>query len=550
MLPEELQDAEAQLGKGEILNYKTVEDDREEAKIELDRYHLAGYTRYYTENEIKQHFSRGTISRLGLIVKVKDSGVKKRRIILDLRRSGGNAKADLPEKLILPRPRDAVEMFRDLHRREHGSGDMELVVIDISDAFMCLPVHRNEHQHALAPALEKGQFIAFVALLFGYKVAPLLWSRVASLMSRLLQAAIPGHQGQHQCYLDDALWALRGGLEERNHNLAFILHCLAAVGFRVALSKGERSNSVQWIGVRLAIVEKDIILTLPENFIKDVTELLASWHGKGMIPLKELRKAAGKLSWLAGILPRARWVVPIMYGAMKQQETDVRSGAEEERRMKRQDSRPKEGLIAVKRIDQARTWVLAYLKSAMERPVRKLRLDTSKAPTATIITDASPEGLGGVLLINNRIVAIFTTRVTQEDCNLLGLEFGQASSQGALEAYAIIQGVALWREKMFGCCVTLTVESDSVVALALTQKWSGRSPALNYIGAELSLLAEEAGIEEFRSKHIPGSANTMAGLPQQAIEMEEFGSASGVERDGLDEDGEALWQAGFPARQP
>ena len=59
---EELQDAEAQLAKGEILNYKTVEEDKAEAKIELDRYHQAGYTRYYTENEVKEKFSAGTIS--------------------------------------------------------------------------------------------------------------------------------------------------------------------------------------------------------------------------------------------------------------------------------------------------------------------------------------------------------------------------------------------------------------------------------------------------------------------------------------------------------
>ena len=243
---EELQDAEAQLAKGEILNYKTVEEDKAEAKIELDRYHQAGYTRYYTENEVKEKFSAGTISRLGLIVKVKESGVKKRRVILDLRRSGGNAKATLPEKLILPRPKDAIDMLRNIYAREGGKGDLELVVIDISDAFMALLVHRNEHQHALAPALEQGQFIAFVALLFGYKVAPLLWSRVASLMARFLQAAIPRHQGQHQCYLDDSIWTLRGELEVRNHNLAFILYSMASVGLKVALSKGEH----QAVGLR------------------------------------------------------------------------------------------------------------------------------------------------------------------------------------------------------------------------------------------------------------------------------------------------------------
>ena len=510
LMPEELQDVESQLAMGDILNYKSVEEDKAEAKVELDRYHHAGYTRYYTENEVKERFSSGTISKLGLIIKVKESGVKKRRVILDLRRSGGNAKATLPEKLILPRPKDAVDMLRNIYKREGGKGDMELVVIDISDAFMALPVHRNEHQHTLAPALEQGQFIAFVALLFGYKVAPLLWSRVAALMARLLQAAIPRHQGQHQCYLDDSIWTLRGDLEVRNHNLAFILYSMASVGLKVALSKGERANTVQWIGIKLSVFEKDILLTLPEAFVKELVALLESWNGKGMIPLKELRKAAGKLSWLAGVLPRARWVVPILYGSMKQQEIDVKQGTEEERRQRRQDPRPKDGLIAVKRVEQARVWVLAYLKTAMVRPVRKLKLDTAGLPSATIVTDASPEGLGGLLLINNRIVAIYATRVSREDCDRLGLEFGQASSQGALEAYAILQGVALWRSKLIGCCVTLTVESDSVVALALTQKLSGKSPALNYIGAELSILAEDAGIEEFRNRHIPGAANVNA----------------------------------------
>ena len=67
-------------------------------------------------------------SRLGLIVKVKESGVKKRRVILDLRRSGGNAKATLPEKLILPRPKDAIDMLRNIYAREGGKGDLELVL--------------------------------------------------------------------------------------------------------------------------------------------------------------------------------------------------------------------------------------------------------------------------------------------------------------------------------------------------------------------------------------------------------------------------------------
>jgi hypothetical protein len=90
---------------------------------------------------VEGEMGHGTISRLGLIIKQKPEGVK-RRIILDLRRSGGNRKAQLPEKLVLPRPRDAVAMIRDNYnqRRSHQANEgysRELVVIDISDAFSC-----------------------------------------------------------------------------------------------------------------------------------------------------------------------------------------------------------------------------------------------------------------------------------------------------------------------------------------------------------------------------------------------------------------------------
>ncbi len=188
----ELADAEAQLSRGDILNYTSVEKDKEEAAVELDRYHRLGYTRLHTKKEVLDKYHKGTISRLALIVKTREDGSKKRRIIIDLRRSGGNQKSVLPEKLILPRPKDAINMIRDVYdlSKEKEDIQLELTVIDVSDAFMALPVHPSEHQHTLAPGLEEGMLLSFVALLFGFKVAPLLWSRVASFLARLLQGTL------------------------------------------------------------------------------------------------------------------------------------------------------------------------------------------------------------------------------------------------------------------------------------------------------------------------------------------------------------------------
>ena len=172
----ELEDAATQLSRGEMVNYISVQDNVEEAKIELDRYRQRGFLVDVPKGIVESEMAHGTISRLGLIIKEKPEGIK-RRIILDLRRSGGNRKSTLPEKLVLPRPKDAVEMMREVYklRRPHGSeGNFarELVVIDISDAYMSLGLDPRELPHALAPNVANDDFYLFSAMLFGFKTAP------------------------------------------------------------------------------------------------------------------------------------------------------------------------------------------------------------------------------------------------------------------------------------------------------------------------------------------------------------------------------------------
>eukprot|EP00435_Cladocopium_sp_Y103_P072956 s218_g41.t2 len=267
----ELEDAAMQLSRGDMTNYSSVLDHLEDSKIELERYRKEGYMVDVDKDTVTKEMSHGTISRLGLIIKEKPEGVK-RRIILDLRRSGGNRKAVLPEKLILPRPRDAVASIRNVYeqRRPHGADEgytRELAVVDISDAFMSFAVCEKELPHTLAPNVESQDFYLFVALLFGYKTAPLLWSRLASMIGRFLQSLVQGKEGQHQIYLDDALWALQGTLRERNSVLAMIITTLFALGLKVSLKKGLRSSQVQWVGVRFTLTEDSVILGLPEKFM-------------------------------------------------------------------------------------------------------------------------------------------------------------------------------------------------------------------------------------------------------------------------------------------
>eukprot|EP00435_Cladocopium_sp_Y103_P007558 s2194_g2.t1 len=377
---------------------------------------------------------------------------------------------------------------------------------------MSLAVTEAELPHTLAPNVESSDFYMFVALLFGYKTAPLLWSRVAALVARLLQSLVLGHEGQHQVYLDDALWILQGTLRQRNSILAMLLTTLTALGLKVSLKKGLRSSQVQWVGVRFTLTEDAIVLGLPDKLLQDLIDTLTAWATAGMAPIKELRQAAGRISWVSGILPRTRWVVAIFYKVLHERLHDIASGAEEQRRAQRSDGRNKDGLFPVKQLEQPRAWLVKYLQVAMSKPVRKLKLDVAKYPKATIVTDASPLGMGAILLINNRIVKAYSTKVTHRDARLLGFEseWEQAASQGIVETLSALLALKHWSKELASCAVELQLQSDSMVALATTQRLSSPHATLNYLGAEIAITCEEIGLEGLRTSHIPGAANSVA----------------------------------------
>ena len=500
-------DSDAALEK-DIKNYVSFEEAIADAKIEIERYKDLKFLKKLDREANKDMLKGGTVSKLGLIVKVKDSGETKRRVIIDLRRSGGNSKSSLPEKLILPRPVDATRMMKSIREKENlaekkdPTWSTELAVVDISDAFTVLPVAEVERKHCLTPGIEENVIYQFQALLFGFKVAPLLYSRFAALVARLLAGMITLEKGGHQVYLDDSLWMLQGSLKKRSTTLAAILMTMLALGAKLSLGKGCRSRSVDWIGVKFTLVDEDTaVLSLPERFLEEMGQLLSSWEGKGYAATKELRKAAGKAAWLAGILPRAKWVTAVLYSVLTQtlKEEAETSGGRRERK----------GLFAVKRLELARLWMIQFLAVAKERPTRRIDLRPKTSVEVRLMTDASPEGLGGALAINERIIEVFSCAVTKETTDALIVEYMSSASQAVLETLAILVALRKWINKFKGYKIEIAVQSDSTAALAVSQKLAGRSnsPGLNFLGAELGLCLEETAVEGMRAIHIPGKAN-------------------------------------------
>eukprot|EP00435_Cladocopium_sp_Y103_P074084 s120_g46.t1 len=495
-----------------LKNYKSVEDELDHANVELERYATLKYLKKVTLGEAETKYPNSTVSRLGLVLKTKESGEVKRRIVIDLRRSGGNQKSRLPERLVLPRLVDALKLMKEVRKRSttasdpEGEDEVERALVDVQDAFTVLPLHKQEHKHALAPSTTEGELLVFQALLFGFKVAPLLYSRFAALIARMLQSAIRLNRGGHEVYLDDSLWFLQGTLAARTNTLSFILNTMGALGIKVSLKKGTRANKATWIGVSLDLIDKDtVIVGLPIKFIDELQGMLNKWDNAGFAAIKELRVVAGKCAWLGGVLPRARWVTSVLYAVLSQ-------ALKEEEEEKGPTTRNRKGLFAVKRLELARQWLYAFLSAAKLRPMRRISLKPGGQADVRITTDASPGAVGGMLVVNKRIIAAYFSLIDKEQADELLVEHKASAFQGVLEALAILVALRRWSDKIRGMSLTLTVQSDSVTALALSQKLSAKSssPGLNFIGSELSLCIEELGVEEIKQLHVPGKANVEA----------------------------------------
>eukprot|EP00435_Cladocopium_sp_Y103_P055471 s826_g18.t1 len=518
----DMPDMEAQLGAE---NYKSFTDEPIHAQAEVQRYLEKGFCIEMSEDELKQQFPNGTLSRLALIVKTKEDGSVKRRVIIDLLRSGGNSRCRISERIILPRIQDVIQSLKYLCEARFGlflraqreewedqdqCGEIELASADLADAYCHLAVAESELANCAAPSVTPGKYLVFTAMLFGFRGAPLVMGRFASMLARLVQALIPPDEMQSQLYMDDPLWILQGPRWRRMENLSLILYMCGALGVRLQFRKGFRGSDAIWIGtkIELKLAEEVVVLSIPLKMMNEVRSILESWSRKGMVPLRDVRSVAGKLSWICGIIVRARWCVNILYAVISQTMADAK--LEVTRAQKRDDTRPKPNMVAVSRVELPRQWFIAMFNKPDKFALRREPLFEVQA-TVALISDASPRGVGVILADIDRKekklipLEALEIPVTQAIATWMGIPWDQAAGQGPLEAWAILMGLRKWKHRLRG--LTILLRSDSVVALATARRASAPSPVLNWVGAEMALKAEELQLGRFVCQHIPGSWN-------------------------------------------
>ena len=156
-----------------MTNYSSITLFKEDAEIELGRLVNEKYGVELKEEDALTQFpeARGCVSKLAIIVKEKVDGTVKRRVIVDLRRSGANAIARVPERPVLPRLMDAAHSVTNIlapdAMHNDDDDDTELVTGDFKDAYMHFRTHPDELPNVFSRHVAPGVLLLWVHMCFG-----------------------------------------------------------------------------------------------------------------------------------------------------------------------------------------------------------------------------------------------------------------------------------------------------------------------------------------------------------------------------------------------
>jgi hypothetical protein len=179
------------------------EGDRPPAWNLLEEQVNSGFARLFKSKEAAEEYMGESVhpAPLGCVSKAKEDGTWKHRLIQDLRANHVNAAVQLPERQVLPR---GVDHGRDMAKLAALRGNEEKVktlILDFKDSFMSVPLSLGEQRFNCAHAefdLKRtrealyddepkvGNFVVWRVLGFGGKPNPLIFSRVASIASRII----------------------------------------------------------------------------------------------------------------------------------------------------------------------------------------------------------------------------------------------------------------------------------------------------------------------------------------------------------------------------
>jgi hypothetical protein len=232
-----------------------------------------------------------------------------------------------------------------------------------------------------------------------------------------------------------------------------------------------------------------------EALVTETVELLTQFMNSNMVKRKELRSAIGKVMHIASLIPTIRPFVSQMYGALYSS-----------------CNGPTESSVWTKQVEHSLTWLLAFLHESDSKLERHFDLQTylGRGTEVVLCLDASPWGLGGFLVEDNRIQGWFACGLGTEEQSILRITQAESAAQQVVEALVVLVALRAWKSRWVHQRVVLRVKSDNISALVMCLKLKTDGYGTGIIARELALDIASSEYKPQIAEHIPGVDNVIA----------------------------------------
>jgi hypothetical protein len=301
--------------------------------------------------------------------------------------------------------------------------------------------------------------------------------------------------------------AVAGDRKMRTKSLSKILLYWASLGASIAWSKAACGTSLKWIGATYTITTRGVNVSIDADRINKLRSIIeGALEKKGMLP--NIRSLAGELSWVAGIVPRVRPFVSMLWAAAHEAlEAHNRAVLPASKAR----ARPK-SLVFAKTVTTPLRWLLKFLKGEHGGLLRKHFLeDRWRLPQYFVRTDASTTGMGAILLNGaSQPIAYFACALEASDLALFGAQPNDSAFMPEFELLAALCALFVWKQRLQQTRTAFILQMDSMAALQAAIKMASPVPTVNALGAEISLLLEELQTEVLTGEHWRNSLNIEA----------------------------------------
>ena len=295
--------------------------------------------------------------------------------------------------------------------------------------------------------------------------------------------------------MDDPIAAIRGTPERRKEIIVLSVASWLALGLPLSLHKAARGQLVKWIGMlyRVNTVSKTLTVTVPEDKLEELTDITTSFLKRNVINKKSFHTYVGKLASIASLLFTIRPFLGELYATLHDKTSQA----------------PK-NCVWTTQCAHSLCWLLVFLRSSQGGPMERVfNIDAhlTLGVLMTLAADASPWGLGVILIVDGVIVGWFAVAIQRQDEIVLKTPSGDCKGQQVWEALSVLVALRLWAPLWQHRRMRLRIRSDNMTALAMVEQLKGKGHALGTIAREMALDIADASYEPDSVQHLPGIMN-------------------------------------------